>query len=49
VLIWIQQIYAVEREAREKQLDTIDRLLLRQEKSRPVMEEMYPSDPSRLC
>jgi transposase len=40
VLIWIQQIYAVEREAREKQLDTINRLLLRQEKSRPVMEEM---------
>jgi transposase len=40
VLIWIQQIYAVEREAREKQMDAINRYLLRQEKSRPVMEEM---------
>jgi hypothetical protein len=40
VLLWIQEVYAIEREAWEKKLDAIDRCLLRQEKSRPVMEEM---------
>ncbi|QHT67374.1 IS66 family transposase [Rhodocytophaga rosea] len=38
VLLWIQQLYAVEREAREKNLSTADRYLLRQQKARPVMD-----------
>jgi hypothetical protein len=40
VLLLIQQLYAVEREAREENLSVQDRYLLRQEKSLPVMDEL---------
>ena len=38
VLLWMQALYAVEREAREKNLSVEDRYLLRQQKARPVMD-----------
>ncbi len=38
VLLWMQALYAVEREAREKNLSAEDRYLLRQRKARPVMD-----------
>ena len=38
VLLWIQVLYALEREAREKNLPVEDRYLLRQQKARPVMD-----------
>lgn len=40
VLLWIQQLYAVERQAREQNLGAEDRYALRQAKARPVMEEL---------
>jgi len=40
VLLLIQQLYAVEREAREQNLDPEDRYSLRQEKSVPVMDAL---------
>lgn len=40
VLLWIQQLYGLERVAREKQLSVEDRYRLRQEKACPVMEEL---------
>jgi len=40
VLLLIQQLYAVEREAREENLSADDRCLLRQQKARPVMEQL---------
>lgn len=39
-LLLIQQLYAVEREAREQNLDPEDRYMLRQEKSVPVMDAL---------
>jgi len=39
-LLLIQQLYAVEREAREQNLDPEDRYSLRQEKSVPVMDAL---------
>jgi transposase len=36
----MQELYALERAAREKQLSVEDRYRLRQEKARPVMEEL---------
>lgn len=38
VLLWMQELYAVEREAREKNLSAQERYLLRQQKARPVMD-----------
>lgn len=38
VLLWMQALYTVEREAREKNLSAQDRYLLRQQKARPVMD-----------
>jgi hypothetical protein len=38
VLLWMQQLYAVEREARDKNLSAQDRYLLRQQKARSVMD-----------
>ncbi len=38
MLVWMQALYAVEREAREKALCVEDRYLLRQQKARPVMD-----------
>jgi hypothetical protein len=38
VLLWMQALYAVEREAREKNLSAQDRYLLRQQKARPAMD-----------
>jgi transposase len=38
VLLWMQALYALEREAREKNLSVEDRYLLRQRKARPVMD-----------
>ncbi len=38
VLLWMQALYAVECEAREKALSVEDRYLLRQQKARPVMD-----------
>lgn len=40
VLLWIQELYAVERQAREKNLSAQDRYLLRREKSCPVMDQL---------
>jgi len=40
VLLLIQQLYAIEREAREQGLDPKDRYMLRQEKSVPVMDAL---------
>ncbi len=40
VLLWIQQVYAIEREAREKEYTPEQRYQLRQKKAKPVMEEM---------
>jgi transposase len=40
VLLLIQQLYAVERQAREGNLSVQERYVLRQEKARPVMEEL---------
>lgn len=40
VLLWMQKLYAVEREAREKNLSAEDRYALRQAKARPVIEEL---------
>jgi hypothetical protein len=40
VLLLIQALYAVERQAREQNLSVQDRYLLRQQKARPVMEEL---------
>lgn len=40
VLELMQQLYAVERSAREQELDAPRRLALRQENARPVMEEL---------
>jgi len=40
VLKLMQQLYAVERTAREQDLDTAQRLALRREYARPVMEEL---------
>src|SRR4028119_2294621 len=39
-LLWIQELYEVEREAREKNLDAQDRYLLRREKACPVMDKL---------
>jgi transposase len=39
-LLLIQQLYAVEREAREKQLKVEDRYALRQQKARPIMDTL---------
>ena len=39
-LLLIQQLYAVEREAREQHLAPEDRYVLRQQKSRPVMDAL---------
>ncbi|MDO1451943.1 IS66 family transposase, partial [Rhodocytophaga aerolata] len=38
VLLWMQVLYAVEREARENNLSAEDRYLLRQRKARPVID-----------
>jgi hypothetical protein len=35
VLLWMQELYAVEKEAREKNLSAQDRYLLRQQKALP--------------
>jgi hypothetical protein len=40
VLLWMQELYVVEREAREEKLSTQDRHLLRQEKSRAIMDQI---------
>jgi transposase len=40
VLLWMQELYSVEREAREQNLSAEDRYALRQAKARPVMEEL---------
>lgn len=40
VLLWMQQLYALEGVAREKHLNVEDRYRLRQEKARPVMEAL---------
>jgi transposase len=40
VLLWMQQLYAVEREAREQNLSAEDRYALRQAKAVAVMEEL---------
>jgi transposase len=40
VLLFIQQLYAAERQAREQKLSVEDRYALRQEKALPVMEEL---------
>jgi hypothetical protein len=40
VLLWMQMLYAVERQAREENLSKEERYLLRQEKALPVMEEL---------
>jgi transposase len=38
VLLWMQALYALEREAREKNLSAADRYVLRQQKARPIMD-----------
>lgn len=50
VLLWIQQLYAIEREAKEKEFTPEQRYQLRAEKSRPIIDQMqawlieeYPS------
>jgi transposase len=40
VLLWMQELYVVEREAIEEKLSTQDRHLLRQEKSRAIMDQI---------
>lgn len=40
VLLWMQQLYAIEREAREQNLSIENRYALRQEKARPRMEQL---------
>jgi transposase len=40
VLLWMQALYMVEREAREKNLSAEDRYLLRQQKARPIMDQL---------
>jgi len=40
VLLWMQQLYALEREAREQNLSAEERYGLRQAKALPVMEEL---------
>jgi hypothetical protein len=40
VLLWMQQLYAVEREAKEKNLSVEERYLQRQQKARPVMDQL---------
>lgn len=40
VLLWMQQLYAVEREAQEQNLSAEDRYALRQAKALPVMEQL---------
>ncbi len=40
VLLWMQTLYAVEREARDKKLSVADRYLLRQRKARLVMDQL---------
>jgi transposase len=40
VLLWMQELYALERQARENQLSVEDRYQLRQAKARPVMEQL---------
>jgi hypothetical protein len=40
VLLWMQQLYAVEREARQKQLTVAERYRLRQQKAVPVLEQL---------
>lgn len=40
VLLWMQQLYAIERQAREQNLSAEDRYALRQAKARPVIEEL---------
>jgi transposase len=40
VLLWMQELYAIEREAREKNLNAQDRYLLRREKACPVMDQL---------
>jgi hypothetical protein len=40
VLLWMQQLYAIEREAREQNLSAEDCYALRQTKALPVMEQL---------
>jgi len=40
VLLWMQELYAIEREAREQNLSAEDRYALRQAKALPVMEQL---------
>lgn len=40
VLLWMQELYAIEREAREQHLSAEDRYILRQAKALPVMEQL---------
>ncbi|MDO1451357.1 IS66 family transposase [Rhodocytophaga aerolata] len=40
VLLWMQELYAIEREAREQNLGAEDRYVLRQTRARPLMEEL---------
>jgi transposase len=40
VLLWMQELYALEREAREQNLRAEDRYALRQAKAQPVVEEL---------
>jgi transposase len=37
-MAWIRELYDVEKEAKKKGLDDIQRLALRQEQSRPILE-----------
>ena len=37
-MAWIRGLYAVENEAKTKELDDAQRLTLRQEQSRPILE-----------
>jgi hypothetical protein len=37
----IQQLYAIERQAREEQMDYDQRKTLRQEKSAPILQELH--------
>jgi transposase len=40
VLLWMQDLYALEREARQASLSADERYLLRQEKARPLLDEL---------
>jgi transposase len=40
VLLWMQRLYAIEREAREQNLSEEDRYTLRQTKALPIMEQL---------